>query len=80
MPFQPIIALSCATVAPASAAPVAAILRQPCAERLYSPAALQASFKALPNDSLVNGLPALPQMKAGRRLDQHLVCVAGSAE
>src|SRR5262249_18531969 len=66
VPFQSKIALSWATVTPASAARVAAILRQPCAERLCRPAALQASLKALPNDSLVKGLPAWPQMNASR--------------
>ena len=64
MPFQPKIALSCATVAPASAARVAAILRQPWADRLRSPADTHASLNAFPNDCLVNGFPDLPQMKA----------------
>jgi len=64
VPRQPKIAFSCATVAPFSAARVAPILRQPCADLLGIPAAMHASLKALPNDSLVSGLPLLPQMKA----------------
>ena len=64
MPFHPKIALSSATVAPASAARVAAIFRQPCAERLNNPAPRHASLNALPNDSLVSGLPFLPQINA----------------
>jgi len=60
VPFHPKIALSSATVAPASAARVAAIFRQPCAERLNNPA----PWHALPNDSLVSGLPFLPQINA----------------
>jgi hypothetical protein len=64
VPVHPKIAFSSATVAPFSAALVAPILRQPCAERLCKPAATQASLKAVPKDSFLNGLPFLPQMKA----------------
>jgi len=56
-------ALSSATVAPFSAARVAAILRQPCADRLGRPAFTQAFLNALPHDSFVKGLPFLPQIK-----------------
>ena len=62
-PLHPKIAFNCATVAPLFAALVAPILRNPCADFL-TPACLQASEKALPNDSLVIGLPLMPQMKA----------------
>src|SRR5262249_61247926 len=48
---QPNSALSCSVVAPFISAVTAAILRTPCAEP-GTPAALQASLKALPNDSL----------------------------
>src|SRR5262245_58828461 len=55
-------ALSWATVAPVLAARVAPILRRPCAD-FFIPAALQASENALPNDSLVKGLPFALLMK-----------------
>jgi hypothetical protein len=51
----------------------------PFCKRLCSPAALQASLKALPNDSLVNGLPFLPQMKASSPIGPASRYVAGSA-
>ena len=60
LPVHPKIALSCATVAPLFAARVAPILRSPCAD-LFTPAFLQASENALPNDSFVIGLPFAPQ-------------------
>jgi hypothetical protein len=68
--FQPKIAISSCTVAPLSAARVAAIFRTPCAD-LVTPALRAASLKALPNDSFFSDRPFSPQMKArslsGRR-------------
>jgi|SoiMethySBSTD1v2_1073268.scaffolds.fasta_scaffold08182_16 hypothetical protein len=64
VPVHPKIALSGATVVPFSAALVAPILRQPCAERLCRPAITHACLNALPKLSFLNGLPFLPQMKA----------------
>ena len=58
VPRQPKIALSCATVAPASAARVAAILRQPCAD-LFTPAARHASFENVAKRFLGQRLTAL---------------------
>src|SRR5262249_29150793 len=61
-PVHPKIASSCASVAPLSAARVAAALRKPCAERRDNPAALHAFRNSLPKLSLVRGLPRSPQI------------------
>ena len=60
-PVHPKIASSCATVAPAFAARVAAILRTPCADP-GTCAERQASRNRLPNDSFVSGWPLSPAM------------------
>jgi|SRR5262245_820722 len=65
-PDQPKIASSRATVAPAFAARVAAILRTPCAEP-GTPAALQAARNRLRNDPFVSGCPISPTMIPTRR-------------
>ena len=54
---------ACATVAPAFAARVAAILRNPCADP-GTPAARHASLNALPNASFAKGCPFLLAMRA----------------
>jgi hypothetical protein len=61
-PTHPKIASSCATVAPALAARVAAILRTPWADP-GTPAALQASLNRFPKLSFVSGSPRFPQIK-----------------
>src|SRR6476619_4193250 len=61
-PTHPKIAASCATVAPALAARVAAILRTPWADPGTS-AALQASLNRFPKLSFVSGSPRFPQIK-----------------